>query len=66
MTYKKKFQSKKYQTTQNFMLISYPLKKFFKNCTKKVINKTSLTNMSKSGKSAYFRHIVTNNFISVH
>ncbi len=29
---------------------------------KKVINKTSLTNMSKSGKSAYFRHIFANNF----
>jgi hypothetical protein len=32
---------------------------------KKVISKTSLTNMSKSGKSAYFRHIFANNFFSV-
>ncbi len=29
---------------------------------KKVISKTSLTNMSKSEKSAYFRHIFANNF----
>jgi hypothetical protein len=30
--------------------------------TKKVISKTSLTNMSKSEKSAYFRHVFANNF----
>jgi hypothetical protein len=29
---------------------------------KKVISKTSLNNMSKSGKSAYFNHILANNF----
>jgi hypothetical protein len=29
---------------------------------KKVISKTSLTNMSKSEKSAYFRHVFANNF----
>ncbi len=29
---------------------------------KNVISKTSLTNMSKSGKSAYFRHASANNF----
>jgi hypothetical protein len=28
----------------------------------KVISQKSLTNMSKSGKSAYFRHIFANNF----
>jgi hypothetical protein len=32
---------------------------------KKVISKTSLTNISKSGKSA-FRHIFVNNFFLVH
>jgi hypothetical protein len=47
---------------QNFTLISNPLKKIKKIHTKKVISKTSLTNMSKSGKSAYFRHIFANNF----
>jgi hypothetical protein len=45
------------QKTQNFMLILIPLKKFLKNAPKKAISKTSLTNMSKSGNSAYFRHI---------
>ncbi len=29
--------------------------------TKKVISKTSLTNMSKGEKSAFFRHIFANN-----
>ncbi len=38
------------------MLISNLLKKFLKNAPKK-----SLTNMSKSGKSAYFYHIFANN-----
>ncbi len=33
-----------------------------KNAPKKVIGKTSLTNMSKSEKSAYFRHVFNNNF----
>ncbi len=32
---------------------------------KKVISKTSLTNMSKSEKSAFFRHIFANNFFLV-
>jgi hypothetical protein len=41
------------------MLISNPLKNFFKNSPKKVISKTSLTNMS-----AYFRHVFANNFFS--
>jgi hypothetical protein len=39
-----------------------PLKKLFKNAPKKVISKTSLTYMSKSEKSAYFRHVFANNF----
>ncbi len=47
------------------MLISNPLKKFLKNAPK-VISNTSLTNMSKSGKCAYFRHAFANNFLKVH
>ncbi len=42
-------------------MISNPLKKFLKNSHKKVISKTSLMNVSKSGKSAYFRHIFAKN-----
>jgi hypothetical protein len=45
---------KRYQKAQNFMLISNPLKKFFKNAFKKIISINNLRNMSKSGKSAYF------------
>ena len=48
------------------MLISNPLKKFFKNSPKKVISKTSVTNMSKSGKSAHFRHVFGTNFFLGH
>jgi hypothetical protein len=33
------------------------VEKVFKNAPEKVMSKTSLTNMSKSGKSAYFRHV---------
>jgi hypothetical protein len=44
------------------MLILNQLKKFFKNAPTKFISKTSLTNMSKSGKSAHFRHVFDNNF----
>jgi hypothetical protein len=33
---------------------------------KKVISKTSLTNMSKSEKSAFFRHVFANNNFLVH
>ncbi len=38
------------------------VEKFVNNAQKKVISKTSLTNMSKSEKSAYFRHVFANNF----
>ena len=38
-------------------------KKMYK---KKLTSKKSLTNMSKSGKSAYFRHVFANNFFWVH
>jgi hypothetical protein len=36
-----------------------------KSAPKKVISKTSLTNKSKSEKSAYFRHVFAN-FFFVH
>jgi hypothetical protein len=38
------------------------VEKIVKKCTKKVISQTSLTNKSKSEKSAYFRHVFANNF----
>ncbi len=44
------------------MLISNLMKKLVKNAPKNVISKTSLTNMSKSGKSAYFNHVFATNF----
>ncbi len=44
------------------MLFSNLLKKLLKNAPKKVISKIGLTDMSKSEKSAYFRHIFANNF----
>ncbi len=56
---------KRCQKTQNFTLITNPLKMLFKNAPKKVISKTSLTNMSKSEKSAYFCHVFANNFFLV-
>jgi hypothetical protein len=45
------------------MLISNSLKKLLNNAPKKVKSKTSLTNMSKSGNNAYFRHVFAYNFI---
>jgi hypothetical protein len=36
-----------------------------KHTQKKVISKTSLMNMSKSEKIAYFRHVFANNFFLV-
>jgi hypothetical protein len=38
--------------------------KVLRKCTKKVISKTSLMNMSKSGKSAYFCHVFANSNLS--
>jgi hypothetical protein len=38
----------------------------FESVEKKVISKTSLTNMSKSEKSAFFRHVFADNFFLVH
>ncbi len=54
------------QKTQNFKLISNPLKKLLKNAPKKVVSKTSLMNMRKSEKSAFFLHIFADNFFLVH
>jgi hypothetical protein len=54
--------SKKVSKTQNFTLISNPLKKLLENAPKKVISKTSLVNMSKSENSACFRPVFANNF----
>jgi hypothetical protein len=42
------------------------VEKVVKNAPKKVIRKTSLTNMSKSEKTAYFRHVFASNFFWVH
>ncbi len=53
---------KRYPKTQNFTLILNPLKKLLNNAPKKVISKTSLTNMSKSENSAYFSHVFANKF----
>ncbi len=47
------------------MLISNPMKKLLKNAPKKVLSKTSMTNMSKTGKSAYFNHVFANNFFYI-
>jgi hypothetical protein len=45
------------------MLISNPLTKFKKIASKNSHKQTSWTNISKSGKSAYFRHVFANNFL---
>jgi hypothetical protein len=49
--------------TQHFILISNPLKKYGKNAHTKIISKTSLTNMSKSGKRSFFRQKYANYFL---
>jgi hypothetical protein len=43
------------------MLIFNQLEKLSKNAHKKVISKTSLTNMIKSEKNANYRHIFASN-----
>ncbi len=58
MTFKKKFEkSKKVSKNAEFHADFKSVEKVFKKCTKKDISKTSLTNMSKSGKSAYLSPI---------
>jgi hypothetical protein len=43
------------------------VEKVVKNAPKgKIISKTSLMNMSKSEKSAFFRHVFANNFFLKH
>jgi hypothetical protein len=51
-------------TSKNFDFES--VEKVVKNAPKKVASKKSLTNMSISEKSAYFRHVFANNFVWVH
>jgi hypothetical protein len=41
------------------------VEKLLKNAPKKSYKQTSLTNMSKSEKSAFFRHVFANNFFFV-
>ncbi len=57
--------NKKWLKIEFFTLIFNPLKKLLKMHQKIVMRKTSLTNMSKSEKSAYFCHIFTNNFFCI-
>ncbi len=40
--------------------------KLLKNAHKKSYKQNKLTNMSKSQKSAFFRHVFANNFFCVH
>ncbi len=47
-------------------ILIWPKKKNFLKKSKKVSSKTSLTNMSKSEKSAFFRHGFANNFFLKH
>jgi hypothetical protein len=67
MTFKKFFWKKSRKLSKNaeFHADFESVEKVVKNAPKKVISKTSLTNMSKSEKSAYFRHVFANNFILV-
>jgi hypothetical protein len=66
MTFKKKIfwkKSKKVSKNAEFCADFESVEKVVKKCAKKeVISKTSLTNMSKSEKSAFFRHVFANNF----
>jgi hypothetical protein len=58
------FQSKKVSKNAEFHADFKSIEKSFKKMQgqKKVISKTSLTNMTKSGKSANFQHVFANNF----
>jgi hypothetical protein len=58
--------SKKISKNTEFHAAFESVDKVIKNAQKKVMNKASLRNMSKSKKRAYFRHIFANNFCSVH
>jgi hypothetical protein len=68
MTWKKNFSKKSKKVSKNaeFHADFESGEKVIKKCTKKkVISKTSLTNMSKSERSANFRHVFANNFFLV-
>ncbi len=54
--------SKKMSKNAEFHADYESVEKVVKNAPKKVISKTSLTNMSESEKSAFFRHVFANNF----
>ncbi len=56
---------KRCQKTQNFTLFWIRWKSCETMRQKKVISKTSLTNMSKSENSAFFHHVFANNFFFV-
>ncbi len=58
--------SKKVSKTQISRWFRIRWKNCYKMHKKKVISKTSLTNMSKSEKSAFFHHVFANNFFLVH
>jgi len=58
--------SKKVSKNTKFHADFESVEKVLKNAQKKVISKTSLTNISKSGKSAHFRHLFAYNFVLVH
>ena len=54
--------SKKVSKNAEFHADFESVEKVVKNAQKKVTSKTSFTNMSKSEKRAYFRHVFANNF----
>ena len=57
------FKLKKVSKNAEFHADFESVEQVVKKCAKKkVISKTSLTNMSKSEKSAFFRHVFANNF----
>ncbi len=65
MTFKKYFFEKSKKVSKNAKFHA-DFESVEKMHHKKVISKTSLTNMSKSKKSAFFRHVFANNFFLVH
>jgi hypothetical protein len=65
---KKKFEKKikiKILKNAEFHTDFKSVEKVLEKCTKKVIRKTSFTNISKSGKSAYFCHVFANYFFYI-
>ncbi len=62
MTKKKFFNRKRYSKNAEFHADFESVEKVVKKSLKEVISKTTLTRMSKSENSAYFRHVFANNF----